>query len=70
MTMTNYITFINPPEGTHKKPQPCMPPKTNRFTIPRAVVQELDYIQRPRIHYSHLARVLEAKAKLINEIIF
>lgn len=66
----NYIKFINPPESEERVPLLCLPPRINRSAIPRAVVQELDYIQRPRIHYSHLARVLEAKAKLINEVIF
>ena len=63
----NYITFVNPPESTERKAQACMPPlkyrslKEVKKTIYKANIHELDYISRPRTHYDHLARVLEAK---------
>jgi hypothetical protein len=66
----NYITFINPPESTKRKAQACMPPKASRSLKERfkathkAIIHELDYISRPRTHYDHLARVLEAKRQM------
>lgn len=63
----NYITFVNPPESTERKAQACMPPlkyrslKEAKEPSYKASIQELDYISRPRTHYDHLARVLEAK---------
>lgn len=66
-----YITFINPPESTHRVAQRCLPPKKERTTlkqkfsfVKRVVVAELDYISRPRTHYEHLAKVLEEKRRL------
>jgi hypothetical protein len=66
-----YITFINPPDSTHRVAQPCLPPKKERTTLKerfkathKAIIHELDYISRPRTHYDHLARVLEAKRQM------
>ena len=66
----NYITFINPPESTERMKTNYLPPKANRSLKERfkathkAIIQELDYISRPRTHYDHLARVLEAKKQM------
>ena len=68
--ITNYIHFVPAPESTERKPLNCMPPKASRTLKERfkatrkAIIQELDYISRPRTHYDHLARVLEAKREM------
>jgi len=65
--MFNYITFQLAEESTHRVPTKCMPPKEYRSLKEvkepcyKASIHELDYISRPRTHYDHLARVLEAK---------
>ena len=70
--MLNYIDFENPPMTYSIIPHAhCMiykPSKVRRFEkveVPRADVGGVDYIQRPRIDYVHLAKVLEAKSKAI-----
>jgi len=62
--MYRLIIFENPPESTGKHSLPCMPPKHLRTTQNDCTISELDYIQTPRTHYNHLAKVLEAKRKL------
>lgn len=65
-----HLKFVNPPESTERVPTNCLPPKASRTLKERfkathkAIIQELDYISKPRTHYDHLARVLEAKRML------
>ena len=65
--MFNYITFELAEESTHRVPTKCMPPleyrslKEVKEPTYKASIHELDFISRPRTHYDHLARVLEAK---------
>jgi hypothetical protein len=61
--MYRLIIFQNPAESTGKQSLKCMPPKYLRSTE-NCTISELDYIQTPRTHYNHLAKVLEAKRKL------
>ena len=65
-----YIIFKNPKESTHRVPTNCLPPKASRTLrerfsfVGKAIIAELDYISRPRTHYEHLAKVLEAKRQM------
>jgi hypothetical protein len=61
--MYKLIIFENPAESTGKQSLKCMPPKHLR-SAENCTISELDYIQTPRTHYNHLAKVLEAKRKL------
>lgn len=70
--MLNYIDFENPPMTYSIIPHAhCMiykPSKVLRFEkvdVPMADVGGLDYKQRPRVNYTHLAKVLEAKSKAL-----
>lgn len=65
-----YIIFENPKESTHRVPTKCLPPKASRSLrerfsfVGKAIIAELDYISRPRTHYDHYAKVLEAKRQM------
>lgn len=67
---TKYINFIPVKENTERKPQRCLPPKASRTLrerfsfVGKAIIAELDYISRPRTHYAHYAKVLEAKRQM------
>jgi hypothetical protein len=67
--MVKIIIFENPKEseGGRLPYMNAMVHKPSKEVEVDNICGGIDYIQRPRIHYEHLARVMEAKAKKINE---
>jgi len=72
-----YIKFVNPPESTERKIQPCLPPKASRslkikfsfrdwfaWLHRRANIGGIDYIERPRLHIDHYAKVKAERERL------
>lgn len=69
--MFNFITFENPPESNKSVIQPCLPPRPKSFRTWLRMIKNrpfcggIDYKKEPCVHYDHLAKVLEAKNRLL-----
>jgi hypothetical protein len=71
------IIFKNPKESTHRVPTNCLPPKASRslkikfsfrdwfnWLHKEANIGGIDYIERPRLHIDHYAKVKAERERL------